>query len=108
MLDRLPRGPGVYLFIGDKDVPLYVGKSVDNRSRVLSHFSDAKRSDKELRMSQEVRDIEWIETAGYAVTRACSAGTGASTTNGDCSWPTCKEAEMLALTKMGLCRWVSA
>jgi DNA polymerase-3 subunit epsilon len=64
LLDRLPRGPGIYLFIGEKDVPLYVGKSVDIRSRVLSHFSDAKRSDKELRMSEEVRDIQWIETGG--------------------------------------------
>jgi len=64
LLDSLPRGPGVYLFLGEKEVPLYVGKSVDIRSRVLSHFSDAKRSDKELRMSQEVRDIQWIETAG--------------------------------------------
>ena len=64
LLERLPRGPGVYLFHGDKGIPLYVGKSVDIRSRVLSHFSDAKRSDKELRMSQEVRDIDWISTGG--------------------------------------------
>jgi DNA polymerase-3 subunit epsilon len=64
LLERLPRGPGVYLFLGEKGIPLYVGKSVDIRSRVLSHFSDAKRSDKELRLSQEVRDIDWIETAG--------------------------------------------
>jgi len=64
LLDRLPRGPGVYLFFGESGVPLYVGKSVDIRSRVLSHFSDAKRNDKELRMSQEVRDIQWQRTAG--------------------------------------------
>lgn len=64
LLQRLPRGPGVYLFYGERRVPLYVGKSVDIRSRVLSHFSDAKRSDKELRLSQEVRDIEWISTGG--------------------------------------------
>lgn len=64
LLDRLPRGPGVYLFLGERDTPLYVGKSIDLRSRVLSHFSDAKRSDKELRMSQEVRDIQWIRTGG--------------------------------------------
>ncbi len=64
LLDRLPRGPGVYLFFGEKGVPLYVGKSVDIRSRVLSHFSDAKRSDKELRMSEEVREVQWVETGG--------------------------------------------
>lgn len=64
LLQRLPRGPGVYLFYGDRRVPLYVGKSVNIRSRVLSHFAEAKRSDKELHLSREVRDIEWINTAG--------------------------------------------
>lgn len=64
LLDRLPRGPGVYLFLGERDTPLYVGKSIDLRSRVLSHFGDAKRSDKELRISQEVRDIQCIRTGG--------------------------------------------
>lgn len=64
LLDRLPRGPGVYLFYDDKGAPLYVGKSVDIRSRVMSHFSNAKRSDKSLRMSQAVRDVRWESCAG--------------------------------------------
>lgn len=64
ILDNLPRGPGVYLFYGENDVLLYVGKSVNIRARVLSHFSDAKRSDKELRLSQSVRDIRWESCAG--------------------------------------------
>jgi len=28
MIDGLPESPGVYLFYGENDLPLYVGKSV--------------------------------------------------------------------------------
>ena len=46
------------------DMPLYVGKSVDMRARVLSHFSSDLRAAKDMRISQEVKRVEWIETAG--------------------------------------------
>jgi DNA polymerase III subunit epsilon len=64
VIDELPERPGVYLFFGENDLPLYVGKSVDIRSRVLSHFSADHRSAKEMSLSQQLRRIEWIETAG--------------------------------------------
>ncbi|MFU2486390.1 exonuclease domain-containing protein [Thauera sp. WH-1] len=77
----LPDSPGVYLFYGargagteagagtgtepDADsLPLYIGKSTRLRSRVLSHFAADHQSDRELSLSQQVRRIEWIETAG--------------------------------------------
>jgi DNA polymerase-3 subunit epsilon len=64
----IPEAPGVYLFYADTDantaLPLYVGKSVDMRSRVLAHFSGDLRAAKEMRISQEVKRIEWMETAG--------------------------------------------
>ena len=68
----IPEAPGVYLFYADSpaagkaahDMPLYVGKSVDMRARVLSHFSSDLRAAKEMRISQEVKRVEWIETAG--------------------------------------------
>ena len=63
-IDQIPRAPGVYLFYGDEDALLYVGKSVDLRSRILSHFSDDHRNDREMRLAQQVRHIDWIETAG--------------------------------------------
>jgi excinuclease Cho len=37
-LDALPKQPGVYLFRDDDGRPLYIGKSVDIRNRVLSHL----------------------------------------------------------------------
>ena len=40
---RLPRSPGVYLFIGPRDEVLYVGKATNLRQRVRSYFSTDER-----------------------------------------------------------------
>ncbi|HJW26162.1 MAG TPA: exonuclease domain-containing protein [Rhodocyclaceae bacterium] len=62
--DDLPDGPGVYLFYGENQLPLYVGKAKDLRKRVLSHFSADHASAKEMSLAQQVKRIDWIETAG--------------------------------------------
>jgi len=64
IFDGIPEGPGVYLFYGERDVPLYVGKSISLRSRVMSHFSGDHRVNKDMRISAEVKRVDWIETAG--------------------------------------------
>ncbi len=64
VMDRLPDVPGVYLLYGDDDLPLYVGKSDNLRSRVLAHFSGNHAHGKEVRISQPVRRVEWQETLG--------------------------------------------
>ncbi|MBN9126654.1 MAG: DNA polymerase III subunit epsilon, partial [Nitrosospira sp.] len=63
-LDEIPESPGVYLFYGENDLPLYIGKSVALRSRVLSHFSNDHASSRDMRIGQEITRVEWIETAG--------------------------------------------
>lgn len=63
-VDDLPEAPGVYLFYGENDIPLYIGKSTRLRSRVLSHFTADHQSDRELSLSQQVRRIAHIRTAG--------------------------------------------
>lgn len=63
-LDRLPETPGVYLFYGDNPLPIYIGKSVNLRDRVAAHFAGDWRSETDLRLSQEIRRIEFEETAG--------------------------------------------
>lgn len=64
LVHELPEGPGVYLFYGENDLPLYIGKSVNIKSRVLAHFSSDHRHHKEMSLSQQLRRIEWMETAG--------------------------------------------
>lgn len=64
LVDELPEGPGVYLFHGEGDALLYVGKAKNIQSRVLSHFAGDQRSRKATEISRLVRRIEWISTAG--------------------------------------------
>ncbi|WKD30236.1 exonuclease domain-containing protein [Halomonas sp. KG2] len=63
-LTGLPASPGVYLFYGHNRLPLYVGKSVNLRSRVLGHFQRDHQDDKEMRLAQQIQHVEWEETAG--------------------------------------------
>ena len=63
-LEGLPHAPGVYLFYGLNQHPIYIGKSVDLRARIAGHFNAEHRAARELRLSQEVHRLEWEETAG--------------------------------------------
>ncbi|OHV12346.1 DNA polymerase III subunit epsilon [Kushneria phosphatilytica] len=64
LLDELPTRPGVYLFLGQDRMPLYIGKSVNLRSRVLSHFNSDYRNDREMKIMRQLHHLEWHETAG--------------------------------------------
>ena len=64
VLDHLPEGPGVYIFYGVNDLPIYIGKANDIRSRVRSHFSSDYRSANDQRLSVEITRIGYEETAG--------------------------------------------
>ncbi|MDR1994053.1 exonuclease domain-containing protein [Azonexus sp.] len=64
LVDELPDGPGVYLFHGDDERPLYVGKAKNIGQRVLAHFAADRRTAREMALALEVRRIDWIETAG--------------------------------------------
>jgi len=64
VLDSLPETAGVYIFYNQKNVPLYVGKSINLRDRVLSHFSNSKNSNTDMKIVQDIARIEIIETAG--------------------------------------------
>jgi len=63
-LDDIPNAPGVYLFFGANVHPIYIGKSVDLRTRVANHFANDHASGADLRLSQEVQRVEWEESAG--------------------------------------------
>ena len=59
-LAGLPQVPGVYIFMGEGSLPLYIGKSVNLRSRVQAHFRTAS----EWRWLSHTRRIDFIATAG--------------------------------------------
>jgi DNA polymerase-3 subunit epsilon len=63
-LDDIPEAPGVYLFYGEHDVVLYVGKSISLRSRVMAHFSGDHRDSRDMKIAQQVKRVDWIETPG--------------------------------------------
>ena len=63
-LENLPEGPGVYRFYGVNALPLYIGKSINLRDRVRSHFSGDYRSANDIRISGEIERIEVDECAG--------------------------------------------
>lgn len=57
----IPNSPGVYVFHGEDDgLPLYIGKSVTLRSRVLAHL----RNPSERRLLRRAQRISWERTAG--------------------------------------------
>ena len=60
----LPALPGIYRFFGEQEELLYVGKSINLRQRVKSHFSARHRDKKEGRLCYLTRRIEHQVTAG--------------------------------------------
>lgn len=63
-IDQIPEQPGVYIFYGENNTPLYIGKSKNIRERVLSHFSADIRHGTEMKISQQIERIETKTTAG--------------------------------------------
>ena len=64
LIDSIPDAPGCYIFYGENKAPLYIGKSISLRNRVMGHFQGALTQRKEMKLSLQVRDIDWIETSG--------------------------------------------
>lgn len=64
LIDSIPDAPGCYIFYGENRTPLYIGKSIFLRSRVMGHFQGSLTQRKEMKLSLQVRDIDWIETSG--------------------------------------------
>ena len=64
LVDSIPEKPGCYIFYGENQVPIYIGKSISLRSRVMGHFQGALTQRKEMKLSMQIRDIDWIETSG--------------------------------------------
>lgn len=59
----MPGGPGVYVFRGPRDEPLYVGTSGDLRSRVRSYFSSGEQRSRITEMVALAQRVEAIPCA---------------------------------------------
>lgn len=59
-LAALPPEPGVYFFRNRAGAPIYIGKSVNIRARVLAHL----RTPEEMAMLTECRRVDFVRTAG--------------------------------------------
>ena len=55
--DNLPTAPGIYYFKDEKGKIIYVGKAINIKKRVLSHFYDKKT--KEIQMCAETAHIDY-------------------------------------------------
>lgn len=60
----LPETPGVYIFEDASGNPLYIGKSINIKKRVLSHFGRDHASVKEFKIAQTVGNITTHQTGG--------------------------------------------
>jgi DNA polymerase-3 subunit epsilon len=63
-VNNLPTGHGVYMFDDEKGMPLYIGKSVNIRRRVMSHFTRDSEEYREFKIAQGVHAIRFESTGG--------------------------------------------
>jgi DNA polymerase-3 subunit epsilon len=64
LAEEMPEGSGVYRFQGADGALLFVGRGGCLRSAILAHFADERAGLRDLKLREEVRRIEWTETAG--------------------------------------------
>jgi DNA polymerase-3 subunit epsilon len=60
----LPESSGVYIFEDAAGSPLYIGKSINVKKRVLSHFGRDHAESKEYKIAQSIQNIRVHETPG--------------------------------------------
>jgi DNA polymerase-3 subunit epsilon len=73
LADDLPEGPGAYRFFGEDNTLLYVGKSNSLRTRVCGQLAAEDAGSKDRRLADQVRRVDWVETAGELGAMLCEA-----------------------------------
>lgn len=64
VVETLPESPGVYTFYNAEGAVLYIGKSVNLKDRILSHFQNATRDPKEAKIFTSIASLEVKQTDG--------------------------------------------
>jgi len=63
-IENIPETPGVYLFYGDENLPLYIGMSKNLKQRIRDHFYSDLINVKDFNINKQLKRIETIPTAG--------------------------------------------
>ncbi|WP_423148617.1 exonuclease domain-containing protein [Rubrolithibacter danxiaensis] len=66
-IDKLPTTPGVYYFKGRNGKPLYIGKAVNIRKRVLSHFTGNNAGRQRQEFLKNIHSIDYKECGSELV-----------------------------------------
>ncbi len=61
LAEKIPSLPGVYYFYNNKEKIIYVGKAVNLKKRIASHFSNNKTSKQKQDFLKEIYNISWKE-----------------------------------------------
>lgn len=64
LVRNLPETAGVYIFEDEAGQPLYVGKSINIKKRVMSHFGRDHAETKEFKIAQAIKHIRTEQTPG--------------------------------------------
>lgn len=55
----LPEETGIYYFLDEKGIPIYIGKALNIRSRFKQHFSGKSEEEEKFQLKSLIRDVQW-------------------------------------------------
>lgn len=61
IIEKMPSLPGVYYFYNNKGKVIYVGKAINLKKRVSSHFSNNKSTKQKQDFLRDIYNISWID-----------------------------------------------
>ena len=65
--EKLPESTGIYYFVGRNGKPIYIGKAMNLRSRVLSHFRGEGNSLRILSLGARIKEIKYLITGNESL-----------------------------------------
>ncbi|MDN4164038.1 exonuclease domain-containing protein [Cytophagales bacterium LB-30] len=65
--EKLPEVPGVYYFQNTHAQTIYVGKAINLKKRIYSHFTGSGQAHVKQRFKQEIADVKFTETGNELV-----------------------------------------
>lgn len=60
--EKLPKAPGVYYFVNDRGLAIYVGKAKNIKSRVASHFGGSLKSKQKQNFMRDIHGFSYTPT----------------------------------------------